>query len=188
MRTLYDVLGIALTATPEEIKAAFRNIARNTHPDRNKNNADHTSHFKEACEAYKVLSDPEKRRKYDLGFRPIQSVADLFLRHSAGRRIMRQNIPTAPGAPKPGTDLCLFVDVPEEVLREGGATTIKLPIAQTNGTNESTTELIISIPPNAFETPWCTIQFLGNPGKKDAHPGNLLIHFTATHQPTDQKG
>lgn len=61
----YETLGVSRTATPEEIKQAFRKLARQFHPDVAKNKATGEAKFKEINEAYEVLSDPEKRRKYD---------------------------------------------------------------------------------------------------------------------------
>lgn len=61
----YETLGVSRTATPEEIKQAFRKLARQYHPDVAKNKAAGEAKFKEINEAYEVLSDPEKRRKYD---------------------------------------------------------------------------------------------------------------------------
>ncbi len=61
----YQSLGVARTATPEELKQAFRKLARIHHPDVAKNKAAGEERFKEINEAYEVLSDPEKRRRYD---------------------------------------------------------------------------------------------------------------------------
>src|SRR3954470_20159307 len=64
-RDYYDVLGVSRTATADEIKKAHRKLVRQHHPDVNKNNKASEEKFKEAQEAYDVLSDPEKRKKYD---------------------------------------------------------------------------------------------------------------------------
>ena len=61
----YETLGVARTATPEELKQAFRKLARLYHPDVAKNKKAGEAKFKEINEAYEVLSDPEKRRRYD---------------------------------------------------------------------------------------------------------------------------
>jgi curved DNA-binding protein len=61
----YAILGITKTATSEEIKQAFRKLARKYHPDVNPNNKQAEAKFKEVNEAYEVLSDPDKRKKYD---------------------------------------------------------------------------------------------------------------------------
>jgi curved DNA-binding protein len=61
----YETLGVSRTATPEEIKQAFRKLARIHHPDVAKNKVAGEVKFKEINEAYEVLSDPDKRKRYD---------------------------------------------------------------------------------------------------------------------------
>jgi molecular chaperone DnaJ len=61
----YSILGVAETATPEEIKKVYRRLAKKYHPDANANNPQAAERFKEIGEAYAVLSDPERRRQYD---------------------------------------------------------------------------------------------------------------------------
>lgn len=64
-RDYYEVLGLSRGASAEEIKKAYRKKAKELHPDRNKDNPDSESEFKEAGEAYDVLKDPEKKAAYD---------------------------------------------------------------------------------------------------------------------------
>ncbi|MCX7895221.1 MAG: molecular chaperone DnaJ [Thermoanaerobaculum sp.] len=64
-RDYYEVLGVPRNATQEEIKKAYRRLALQYHPDKNPGNKEAEEKFKEAAEAYAVLSDPEKRSHYD---------------------------------------------------------------------------------------------------------------------------
>ncbi|WP_017318323.1 DnaJ C-terminal domain-containing protein [Mastigocladopsis repens] len=61
----YAILGVSKTASPEEVKQAFRKLARKYHPDVNPGNKEAEARFKEVNEAYEVLSDSDKRKKYD---------------------------------------------------------------------------------------------------------------------------
>ncbi len=119
-RDYYEVLGVAREASEEEVKKAYRKLAMQYHPDRNVGDGEAEEKFKEAAEAYEVLRDPEKRRRYDRyghaglegmnipHFNNAQSVfdlfgdffGDLFGGRGAGRR-----------GPHRGADLQLIVDI-----------------------------------------------------------------------------
>ncbi|MDR1871467.1 MAG: molecular chaperone DnaJ [Deltaproteobacteria bacterium] len=115
----YSILGVAKDADPESIKKAYRAMALKYHPDRNQGDAEAEERFKEAAEAYEVLSDPEKRGLYDqyghdglkrTGFQGFQGFGDIFssfgdifadfFGHSSARR-----------GPKKGRDLGLELAV-----------------------------------------------------------------------------
>lgn len=83
----YEILGLSRGAADAEVKKAYRKIALESHPDRNPDNPEAERRFKEASEAYQVLSDPEKRRIYDTyghdglkgqGFTGFSSFEDIF--------------------------------------------------------------------------------------------------------------
>jgi molecular chaperone DnaJ len=64
-KNLYDVLGVSKTASQDELKKAYRKLARQYHPDTNQGDAEAEERFKEVQGAYDVLSDPDKRKQYD---------------------------------------------------------------------------------------------------------------------------
>jgi len=64
-RDYYEVLGVGRNASTEEVKRAYRRMAMKYHPDKNPNDKEAEARFKECAEAYEVLGDPEKRRRYD---------------------------------------------------------------------------------------------------------------------------
>lgn len=87
-RDYYEVLGVQRTATPDEMKKAFRKLAMQFHPDKNPNDKKAEERFKELGEAYEVLSDEQKRKTYDqfghmgsqAGFKPGSNPFEGFQR------------------------------------------------------------------------------------------------------------
>jgi molecular chaperone DnaJ len=86
-RDYYEVLGVNRNATSDELKKAYRKLALKYHPDKNPGDKNAEQRFKEAANAYGVLSDPKKREMYDLrgsaglddmGFHGFESSADIF--------------------------------------------------------------------------------------------------------------
>lgn len=84
----YKILGVAKDASPAEIKKAYRKMALKYHPDRNKGDKEAEEKFKQANEAYAVLSDAEKRKQYDTfgssGFQQRYSQEDIFRNFDLG--------------------------------------------------------------------------------------------------------
>src|SRR5438093_2387898 len=124
-RDLYSVLGIDRKASAEEVKKAYRKLARKYHPDRNQGDKESEERFKEVQEAYDTLSDPEKRKQYDAGgmfsgFGPrgfsgggfTSDLGDIFSTFFGRRGGARQ-------APAPGRDLETEVQLTFEQAMEG---------------------------------------------------------------------
>ena len=85
-RDYYEVLGVNKDASEDDIKKAYRKLAMKYHPDRNPDNPKAEEHFKEAKEAYEVLTDSNKRAAYDhyghAGVRVDAGVAELVVRRA----------------------------------------------------------------------------------------------------------
>jgi molecular chaperone DnaJ len=154
-KDFYQVLGVPDTATPEEIKKAYRRLAKQYHPDANPNNAQAAERFKEISEAHGVLSDAEKRKQYDQMRRLGAFDGGGFRRGGAGAR------PGPGGAPEQDFDLSDFgafglgdifssifgksrreeaaapqevetlVEIPFRVAALGGKVPVRLPVNET---------------------------------------------------------
>jgi len=129
----YDVLGVARNATPEEIKKAFRRLAMEYHPDRNRNHGAE-ERFKQVNEAYEVLSDADRRAMYDrfghagaeagmggrgfegFGFGGFGDIFDAFFGGTTARR----------RSPRKGADLRMQVTVAFEEAAFGCEKTVEI--------------------------------------------------------------
>jgi DnaJ-class molecular chaperone len=94
----YQILGVPKTASQAEIKKAFRKLARQHHPDVNKNDAKAEQRFKDVNEAHAVLADPEKRKQYDA----LGANWEAFARAGAGTGARGGADPFGPGGPFAG--------------------------------------------------------------------------------------
>ena len=139
-RDYYEVLGVSRAASAEEIKRAFRNLARRYHPDVNKS-PDAEAKFKEINEAYEVLSDSGKRKAYDTyghdamsgaagggpggfggggaGFGGLNDIFDLFVNMGGGRSAVN------PNAPDRGDDLRQDIEITLEEAAHGAEKSVR---------------------------------------------------------------
>lgn len=142
-RDYYEVLGVPRTASAEDIKKAYRKLALKYHPDRNPGNKEAEEKFKEAAEAYAILSDAQKRAQYDQfghslgggGFSGFQGFEDAFRGFgdifgdlfedffSTGTR--------ARGGARKGSDLEVSVEITLEEAARGKEISIEVPRRET---------------------------------------------------------
>lgn len=138
MRDYYEVLGVDHGATQDQIKQAFRRLAREHHPDVRKDDPKADERFKEINEAYQVLSDPERRAQYDRygtvpripavdpresGFGPFEDFFDMFF----GRRATSADR----DAPERGADLGYDLEVTLDDAASGVEKTIEVARLET---------------------------------------------------------
>lgn len=140
-RDYYEVLGVERDADDREIKKAYRKLALQNHPDRNPGDAAAEERFKEASEAYAILSDAEKRATYDrfghagLGgagagadagdiFSAFSDIFSDFFGFNAGGPGGRRD----PNAPRRGQDLQLQLEVPFTFAVHGGEKVVTIPV------------------------------------------------------------
>ena len=132
-RDAYELLGVERGADESEIKKAFRKLARELHPDVNSHDPEAEEKFKEAAEAYEVLSDPERRAVYDRygwdgldsrGFALRRPRLRLLLRHLRGllrRRPVRRRRRRAAAGAVQGGDIGVEVEITLEQAARGAA-------------------------------------------------------------------
>jgi molecular chaperone DnaJ len=140
----YAVLGVGRGATSEEIKRAFRQLARQYHPDANPS-PDAEARFKEINTAYEILSDPVKRERYDVygdsdaqpGFSQFGDLGDL-MESFFGAAFGRTRTRARPGGPARGADLSLHLELDFTEAVFGATKTVTLDALRTcercNGT------------------------------------------------------
>ena len=119
---LYDVLGVAPTATATDVKNAWRRVARETHPDVAARDPATRDRFEQARAAFAVLSDPARRVRYDeeRARNRVRHVGEYLERNVIARHAVERRLPRVRGAPAPGDDL-LTVVVVDPVRGSSGA-------------------------------------------------------------------
>jgi molecular chaperone DnaJ len=136
-RDLYEILGVDRRASQEEIKQAYRRLAREMHPDVRRDDPHATDRFKEVNEAYAVLSDPAKRSQYDRfgrvdldtgrfdpGASPLDDLFEMFFGARPAAR-------TGPQGPERGADLRYDLEVTLEEVAAGSERRIEVSRLET---------------------------------------------------------
>jgi DnaJ-class molecular chaperone len=196
----YEVLGVPRTATDKDIKAAYRKLARKHHPDVNPGDKGAEERFKEISGAFAVLSDPEKRAKYDRGghdafepgFDPFQgstidfqdlglgNLSDIFelfggggRRRGTHRRVAR------------GEDLQLEMSLPFGDAIHGTTVEVTIPraIARGAGRVKAAESVKVRIPAGIDDGERVRIAGKGNDGVGGGPPGDAFVNIRVEPHP-----
>jgi DnaJ-class molecular chaperone len=169
-RDFYEILGVQRDANKAEVKTAFRKLARELHPDVNDHDPKAEEKFKEAAEAYEVLSDPERRRAYDTygreglrsgggqaGFGSVEDIFQAFFGGSFGFEVRR--------GPMRGQDLIHTVEISAVDAMLG----TKIMVPSHEGERE------VDLPPGTQPGSQFALRGHGMPGVNGGPPGDLVI-------------
>ncbi|MGO9675359.1 MAG: DnaJ C-terminal domain-containing protein [Methylocella sp.] len=194
-RDPYEVLGVPRTATADQIQKAYRKLAKKLHPDLNPGNASAEEKFKELASANDILSDPEKRRRFDAGEidasgaeRPPQQFyrryagggagpgggANPYANDSGYADLMDEEILASlfRGArqrgPAPGRDIRYHLPVDFLTAVNGGTARVGLPDGST---------LDVAIPAGARDRQTLRLKGKGEPGASGGAPGDGLVEL-----------
>ncbi len=192
MQDPYEVLGVAKTATPEEIRKAYRQLAKKLHPDLNPGDKRAEERFKEVSAANDLLSDPEKRRRYDAGeidasgaekapqgryyreyaggaghpYESASGYADFAEGDDLFAELLRRSREQARRAP--GADLHYELHVPFLDAVNGATRTITLPHGGT---------LDVAIPAGVEDGQILRLRGKGAPSPGEGPPGDALVQI-----------
>jgi DnaJ-class molecular chaperone len=203
-QTPYEVLGVTPTTSADEIRKAYRKLAKELHPDINPNKPEAEARFKAVTAAYGLLSDPDKRARYDRGeidesgaeqprysYRPHAEGAqgwkyepqgemnaadldDLFAMFGGGRRGAGPRGGQARGFAIPGGDRVYTLTVDFIEAAAGGKKRLSL---------SANNWLDVTIPPGIEEGQVLRLKGKGDPGIGEAPPGDALIEIHIAPHP-----
>ena len=194
-RDYYEILGVPRTATEKDLKAAYRKLARKYHPDVNPGDKTAEASFKEVSEAFGVLSDPEKRAKYDqgghdafgAGFDPSRGVriefedlglsdlSDLFDLFGWGGAPRGRGRGGRRGAR--GVDVQLEMSLPFADAVHGTTMELRLPHLPGGASTK------VRIPPGIEDGARIRIPGKGAPSRADGPPGDAYVNVRVESHP-----
>jgi molecular chaperone DnaJ len=188
-RDYYEVLGVERSADEAELKRAFRELARRHHPDVNPGDAIAEERFKEANEAYAVLSDPRRRSRYDRyghsavtgvvddepgGFGAVIDAVDDIVGDFFRKRRHRRR----------GRDLRYTLEVTFEEAALGTEKTISIPERESNGAPQAATrQFTVKVPPGTKSGAVRMIRGEGEGGKGGGSAGDLHVIIRVNEHP-----
>jgi curved DNA-binding protein CbpA len=167
----HELLGVPVDATEQEIRAAYRRIALRCHPDRTEGDPKAEALFHKATEAYRVLTHPGRRLRYEIESGLVESVHELFERKPIGKRLMKSVLPSARNAPRAGKSWIQAV-VPG---RSGAEADVAGRLRVDRAGSGYRIPLLVGLPPAARAVSWYELEGLGEPGKNGGEPGALWL-------------
>ncbi|MDO5506445.1 MAG: DnaJ C-terminal domain-containing protein [Pseudoxanthomonas suwonensis] len=198
----YQTLGVSADASADDIKQAYRRLARKLHPDLNPGDKAAEDRFKDVSSAYRLLSDGDKRRRFDAGeidaegnerpqqryyrdysdgadagaYRSDAGYADFMDGDDVFAELLRRSARAQ--ANRPGQDLHYRLPLTLAEAIAGGTRRITLPTGQT---------LDVGIPPGAFDGQVIRLKGKGAPSPGQGAPGNALIQLEVADDPRFQR-
>ncbi len=192
MKDPYDVLGVERTAAPEDIRKAYRGLAKKLHPDLNPGDRAAEERFKEVASAYDILSDKDKRKRYDDG------EIDATGAERPRQRFYRDTAPEDDGRYANSSGFADFAesdDILAEFIRQqaharanarGPDISYRLPVSFLDAVNGGTMRLDlpqggtldVRIPPGIVEGQVLRLRGKGGPGRGTGGAGDALVEVS----------